>query len=71
MAMMSTWTTTRRRTVICYLMPHVGRYLTAGRAAIAAALTAPLATAAILLPFRASWSNTNVALLLARIIHGL
>jgi hypothetical protein len=29
-----------------------------------AAIAAPLAVAAILLPFRASWSNTNVALLL-------
>jgi hypothetical protein len=39
------------------------RYLTRDRAAIAAAVFAPLA-AAILLPFRASWPNTNVALLL-------
>jgi Domain of unknown function (DUF4118) len=40
------------------------RYLSRDRAAIAAALVAPLAVAAILLPFRAGWSNTNVALLL-------
>ena len=38
------------------------------RAAIAAALLAPLAAAAILLPFRASWSNTNVALLLVVVV---
>jgi hypothetical protein len=36
------------------------RYLTRDRIAILAAL----AVAAVLLPFRASWSNTNVALLL-------
>jgi hypothetical protein len=39
------------------------RYLTRDRIAILAALAAPLAAAAILLPFRAGWSNTNVALL--------
>src|ERR1022692_4229140 len=33
-------------------------------AAIAAVLAAPLVVAAVLLPLRASWSNTNVALLL-------
>ncbi len=49
-------------------MPYLGRYLTPGRAAIAAAFAAPLATAAILLPFRASWSNTNVALLLVVVV---
>jgi predicted cation transporter len=43
------------------------RYLTRDRAAIAAALVAPLA-AAILLPFRASWPNTNVALLLVVVV---
>ncbi len=47
---------------------HVGRYLTAGRAAIAAAVAAPLAAAAILLPFRAAWSNTNAALLLVVVV---
>ena len=36
-------------------------YLTRDRTAIAAT---PLAAAAVLLPFRSSWSNTNVALLL-------
>ncbi|MGD0554516.1 MAG: DUF4118 domain-containing protein [Streptosporangiaceae bacterium] len=40
------------------------RYLTRDRAAIAAAIVLPLALAAILLPWRGSWSNTNVALLL-------
>ncbi len=36
--------------------------------ALAAAVAAPLATAAILLPFRANWSNTNVALLLVVVV---
>jgi hypothetical protein len=40
------------------------RPLTRDRAAIAAAIVGPLALAAILLPWRGSWSNTNVALLL-------
>jgi len=44
------------------------RYLSRDRAAIAAALLAPLAAAAILLPFRASWPNTNVALLLVVVV---
>ena len=44
------------------------RYLTRDRAAIAAAVVAPLAAAAILLPFRASWPNTNVALLLVVVV---
>ena len=43
-------------------------YLTRDRAAIAAALAAPLAAAAILLPFRSSWPNTNVALLLVVVV---
>ncbi len=43
-------------------------YLTRDRMAVAAAVLAPLAAAAILLPFRASWSNTNVALLLVVIV---
>jgi Domain of unknown function (DUF4118) len=47
------------------------RYLTRDRAAILAALAAPLGAAAILLPFRASWSNTNVALLLVVVIVGV
>jgi uncharacterized protein DUF4118 len=46
----------------------VTRYLTRDRAAIIAALVAPLAAAAILLPFRASWPNTNVALLLVVVV---
>ena len=47
------------------------RYLTRDRVAILAALAAPLAVSAILLPFRASWSNTNVALLLVVVIVGV
>jgi hypothetical protein len=43
-------------------------YLSRDRAAIAAALVAPLAAAAILLPFRAGWPNTNVALLLVVVV---
>jgi hypothetical protein len=42
----------------------MARYLNRDRGAIVTALAAPLLVAAILLPFRASWSNTNVALLL-------
>jgi len=42
----------------------VTRYLTRDRAAVAAAVLGPLALAALLLPWRGSWSNTNVALLL-------
>jgi len=44
------------------------RYLTRDRAAIAAAIAAPLGAAAILLPWRASWQNTNVALLLVVVV---
>jgi len=40
------------------------RYLTRDWSAIAAAIVVPLAVAAILIPWRGSWSNTNVALLL-------
>ena len=46
-------------------------YVTRNRIAIVAALAAPLAAAAVLLPFRASWSNTNVALLLVVVIVGV
>jgi len=46
----------------------VTRYLTRDRAAIAAAVIAPLALAAVLLPWRGSWSNTNVALLLVVVV---
>jgi hypothetical protein len=42
----------------------VTHYLSRERAAVLAGLVVPLAVAAILLPWRASWSNTNVALLL-------
>jgi uncharacterized protein DUF4118 len=40
------------------------RYLTRDAAAVAAAVLGPLALAAVLLPGRGSWPNTNVALLL-------
>ena len=46
----------------------MNRYLTRDRIAIAAALVALLTAAAVLLPFRASWSNTNVALLLVVVV---
>jgi K+-sensing histidine kinase KdpD len=36
--------------------------------AVTAGLAGPLAAAAVLLPFRASWSNTNVALLLVVVV---
>jgi K+-sensing histidine kinase KdpD len=44
------------------------RYVTRDQVAIAAAVAAPLAAAAILLPWRGSWSNTNVALLLVVVV---
>jgi hypothetical protein len=44
------------------------RYLTRDQAAIAAAFLAPLAAAVILLPWRSSWANTNVALLLVVVV---
>src|SRR5260370_10348427 len=44
------------------------RYLTRDRAAIAVSLIVPLAAAAILLPFRASWPDTNMALLLVVVV---
>ncbi len=47
------------------------RYLSRDRIAILAALVAPLVAVAILLPFRASWSNTNVALLLVVVVVGV
>ncbi len=37
-------------------------------AAVGAALAGPLAASAVLLPFRGSWSNTNVALLLVVVV---
>ena len=46
-------------------------YLTRDRLAIAAGLLLPLAAAAILMPFRSSWSNTNVALLLVVVVVGV
>jgi uncharacterized protein DUF4118 len=47
------------------------RYLSRDRIAILAALVVPLVAAAILLPFRTSWSNTNVALLLVVVVVGV
>jgi K+-sensing histidine kinase KdpD len=46
----------------------MARFLNRDRAAIVAALVAPVALAAVLLPFRANWSNTNVALLLVVLV---
>jgi hypothetical protein len=46
----------------------MARYLSRDRIAIVAAITAPLVTAAVLLPFRPDWPNTNVALLLVVIV---
>ncbi|HTS98543.1 MAG TPA: DUF4118 domain-containing protein [Streptosporangiaceae bacterium] len=42
----------------------MARYLTRDRVAVAAGLLLPLAVAAVLLPLRSSWSNTNVALVM-------
>ena len=42
----------------------MARFRSRDRVAIAAAVVAPLVIAAVLLPFRANWSNTNVALVL-------
>jgi hypothetical protein len=42
----------------------MSRYVSRDQVAIAAAVAVPLAGAAILLPWRSSWPNTNVALLL-------
>jgi K+-sensing histidine kinase KdpD len=46
----------------------MARFLSRDRIAIAAALLAPLAAAAVVLPVRASWSNTNVALVLVVVV---
>ena len=46
----------------------LARCLTRDRVAAVAAVAAPLAAAGILLPFRAAWSNTNVALLLVVVV---
>ena len=50
------------------LRPLSGRLLNRDYLAIGAALAAPLAAAAILLPWRSSWANTNVALLLVVVV---
>ncbi len=42
----------------------MSHFLSRDRVAVGAAVMLPLAVAAILLPFRADWSNTNVALVL-------
>ena len=44
------------------------RYSSRDLWALAAALAGPLAASAVLLPFRANWSNTNVALLLVVVV---
>ncbi len=49
----------------------LARYPGGDRLAILAALVAPLGAAAMLLPFPASWSNTNVALLLVVVVAGV
>ena len=46
----------------------VARQLSRDRTALLAGLVAPLIASAILVPWRASWSNTNVALLLVVIV---
>ncbi len=46
------------------MTPHFSR----DSAAVLAGLLAPLMVSAILLPWRASWSNTNVALLLVVVV---
>jgi len=46
----------------------MSRLLTRDRGALALGVIAPLAVSAILLPFRADWSNTNVALVLVVVI---
>jgi Domain of unknown function (DUF4118) len=46
----------------------VTRYVTRDRAALVAAVLAPLALSVILLPWRGSWPNTNVALLLVVVV---
>jgi len=47
------------------------RYLTRDRAAVVAAVLLPLAVAAVLLPLRSSWSNTNVALVMVVAVVGV
>jgi hypothetical protein len=44
------------------------RHLSRDTVAIIAAIVAPIAAVAVLLPFRASWPNTNVALLLVVVV---
>src|ERR1017187_8093911 len=46
----------------------MGRYLRRDPPPASAAVVAPLAVAAVLLPLRADWSNTNVALVLVALV---
>ncbi len=46
----------------------MARYSSRDSIAVAAAVAAPLLAALVLIPFRASWSNTNVALLLVVVV---
>jgi hypothetical protein len=46
----------------------MARYLTRDRAAVLAGLCAPLALAAILVPFRSSFPNTDAALALLLVV---
>ena len=55
-------------TTVTSWMTTVTSYLNRDRAAVLAALAAPLAAALLLLPLRGSWSNTNVALLLVVVV---
>ncbi len=49
-------------------MTRYRRWLTRDLVAISAALVAPIAVAAILLPLRSAWSNTNVAMILVAVV---
>jgi hypothetical protein len=46
----------------------MARLFSKGRGAMVLGLLAPLAAAVVLLPFRADWSNTNVALVLVAVV---
>jgi Domain of unknown function (DUF4118) len=51
-----------------FLETDMTHYLSRDRLAIGAAVAVPLAAAAVLLPFRTSLSNTNIALLLVVVV---
>src|ERR1700722_18058188 len=55
------WHARQYREVVREKVGLMTRYLTRDAAAVAAAVLGPLALAAVLLPWRGSWSNTNVA----------